>query len=64
MKCLEDPRIKIIDVASEVGFESPSYFINTFKALKLMTPTDYRKWIRAPDASSSGIGAESVTSPA
>ncbi|MEW9701329.1 AraC family transcriptional regulator [Paenibacillus sp. SI8] len=43
MKMLEDPHIKIIDVASDVGFESPSYFIKTFKALKNMTPTDYRK---------------------
>lgn len=61
MKCLEDPKIKIIDVASEVGFESPSYFIKTFKALKQMTPTEYRKLIRAPDASSSGIPTESAT---
>ncbi|CAN7660610.1 AraC family transcriptional regulator [Paenibacillus sp. LjRoot153] len=60
MKCLEDPRIKIIDVASEVGFESPSYFIKTFKALKQMTPSDYRKLIRAPDASSSGIATGSA----
>lgn len=61
MKCLEDPRIKIIDVASEVGFESPSYFIKTFKAHKGMTPTDYRKLIRASDASSSDIPKESAT---
>ncbi|MFD0693970.1 AraC family transcriptional regulator [Paenibacillus sp. GCM10027628] len=43
MKYLEDPKIKIIDIASEVGFESPSYFIKTFKSLKNLTPTDYRK---------------------
>ncbi|CAN7382855.1 helix-turn-helix domain-containing protein [Paenibacillus sp. LjRoot56] len=61
MKCLEDPKIKIIDVASEVGFESPSYFIKTFKGLKQMTPTDYRKLITDPDASSSGIPMESAT---
>lgn len=48
MKVLEDPQIKIIDVASEVGFESPSYFIKTFKALKHMTPTDYRKTFTNP----------------
>ncbi len=48
MKRLEDPRIIIIDVASEVGFESPSYFIKTFKALKQMTPTDYRKTFTNP----------------
>ncbi|NQX62071.1 helix-turn-helix transcriptional regulator [Paenibacillus qinlingensis] len=61
MKCLEDPKIKIIDVASEVGFESPSYFIKTFKALKQMTPSNYRKLIRDSDASSSGIPMESAT---
>ncbi|MBD0384254.1 helix-turn-helix domain-containing protein [Paenibacillus sedimenti] len=48
MKHLEDPKIKIIDVASEVGFESPSYFIKTFKSLKNMTPTDYRKTFTTP----------------
>ncbi|UJF32461.1 AraC family transcriptional regulator [Paenibacillus hexagrammi] len=42
IRCLENPHTKIIDIASEVGFESPSYFIKTFKALKGMTPTDYR----------------------
>ncbi|WP_171633908.1 AraC family transcriptional regulator [Paenibacillus plantarum] len=61
MKCLEDPRIKIIDVASEAGFESPSYFIKTFKGLKQMTPTDYRKLITDSDASSSGIPMGSGT---
>ena len=58
MKCLEDTRILIIDVASEVGFESPSYFIKTFKALKQMTPTEYRKMVTVRDASSSDIPKE------
>lgn len=59
MKCLEDPHMKIIDVASEAGFESPSYFIKTFKALKKMTPTDYRKMITSPDVPFSGTPAAS-----
>lgn len=58
MKCLEDSRILIIDVASEVGFESPSYFIKTFKALKQMTPTEYRKLVTVRDASSSDTPKE------
>ncbi|MDR6553264.1 AraC family transcriptional regulator [Paenibacillus qinlingensis] len=58
MKCLENPKILIIDVASEVGFESPSYFIKTFKALKKMTPTAYRQLITARDASFSDIPEE------
>lgn len=45
MKHLENPKMKIIDVANEVGFESPSYFIKTFKLQKQMTPTAYRAMI-------------------
>lgn len=53
MKCLENPHLKIIDVASEAGFESPSYFIKTFKALKSMTPTEYRRAFTSKGAETS-----------
>jgi AraC-like DNA-binding protein len=34
---------KVIDIAIEVGFENPSYFIKLFKLHKKCTPSDYRK---------------------
>jgi AraC-like DNA-binding protein len=34
---------KVIDIAMEVGFENPSYFIKLFKQHKKCTPSDYRK---------------------
>jgi AraC-like DNA-binding protein len=43
IQLLEDPHIKIIDVAHEVGFDNASYFIKTFKALKTYTPSEFRK---------------------
>ena len=33
---------KVIDIAFSVGFENFSYFIRKFKAIKGITPTDYR----------------------
>lgn len=34
---------KVIDIAMEVGFENPSYFIKLFKLHKKCTPSDFRK---------------------
>lgn len=42
-KLLSHSDKKVIDIAMEVGFENPSYFIKLFKLHKKCTPTDYRK---------------------
>ncbi|UUZ93736.1 AraC family transcriptional regulator [Paenibacillus sp. P25] len=42
VKRLERSDRKIIDIALEVGFDSPSYFIKTFKRLKHCTPSEFR----------------------
>ena len=42
-KLLSHSDKKVIDIAMEVGFENPSYFIKLFKQHKKCTPSDYRK---------------------
>ncbi|MDQ0887930.1 AraC-like DNA-binding protein [Paenibacillus sp. V4I9] len=42
-KLLSHSDKKIIDIAMEVGFENPSYFIKLFKLHKKCTPSDFRK---------------------
>jgi len=42
---LKQTNDKIIDIAFSVGFDNASYFIRTFKTLKSMTPSDYRRSI-------------------
>ncbi|QGQ94857.1 AraC family transcriptional regulator [Paenibacillus psychroresistens] len=42
-KLLSHSDKKVIDIAMEVGFENPSYFIKLFKWHKKCTPSDYRK---------------------
>ncbi|WP_019392383.1 helix-turn-helix transcriptional regulator [Priestia filamentosa] len=44
-KLLRESDEKIINIAMEVGFDSPSYFIKTFKRQKKCTPTRFRKLI-------------------
>jgi len=39
---LADPGLKIQEVSSQVGFESPSYFGQVFKRKTAMTPQEYR----------------------
>jgi AraC-like DNA-binding protein len=42
-KLLSESNTKIIDIALEVGFENPSYFIKLFKRHKKCTPSEFRK---------------------
>jgi AraC-like DNA-binding protein len=42
-KLLSHSDRKVIDIAMEVGFENPSYFIKLFKLHKKCTPSDFRK---------------------
>jgi AraC-like DNA-binding protein len=42
-KLLSHTDKKVIDIAMEVGFENPSYFIKLFKLHKNCTPSDFRK---------------------
>jgi len=44
---LKETQRKIIDVSLEVGFETPSYFIKTFKRLRKCTPSQFRKAARS-----------------
>ncbi|RPK14820.1 AraC family transcriptional regulator [Priestia endophytica] len=44
-KLLRESDEKIINIAMEVGFDNPSYFIKTFKRQKKCTPTRFRKLI-------------------
>lgn len=45
IRLMEDENCKIMDVALEVGFNNFSYFIETFKAYKKCTPSEYRKLV-------------------
>ena len=40
---LNDPQIRVSDVAAEVGFDNFSYFSTLFKKYMGMTPNEYRK---------------------
>jgi two-component system response regulator YesN len=42
-KLLQDPKIKIYEVAEQVGYKSLPYFSRHFKEVTGMTPGDYRK---------------------
>jgi two-component system response regulator YesN len=39
---LEQPDVKIADVAHETGFSNPAHFIRFFRALSGATPREYR----------------------
>lgn len=45
-RLLEDRDRKIIDIAMDVGFQSFSYFIETFKQYKNCTPSDFRNMLK------------------
>ncbi|MEG0779462.1 MAG: response regulator [Oscillospiraceae bacterium] len=55
---LMDPRCKISEVASLVGFNDPGYFSSTFKRLYGVTPLEYRNGITEADQSSTGTATE------
>ena len=39
---LRDPKLRIYDIATRVGFSSASYFVKSFKALTGMSPAKFR----------------------
>ncbi|MFC5469125.1 response regulator [Cohnella suwonensis] len=41
-ECLQDPTIKIYEVAERVGFQTPAYFTYQFKKSEGCTPQEYR----------------------
>ncbi|OIJ17502.1 hypothetical protein BKP37_03145 [Anaerobacillus alkalilacustris] len=43
---LENPYLKIYDIAEAVGYQNDKYFIKVFKKLEGMTPNEYRSQIR------------------
>lgn len=52
----------ILEICMQVGFESPSYFIQQFRFLYGMTPGEYRKQERTGDSSVSLSGFKKKTS--
>jgi YesN/AraC family two-component response regulator len=44
---LQKPRLTIADVSTKSGFNSYKHFVKTFRNVTNMTPTDFRKQIRA-----------------
>ncbi len=38
------PAMSVADISSSVGFNSPSYFISSFRRAYGMTPVQYRHW--------------------
>ena len=45
---LQDPSLKIADIAYKIGYRSPSTFSRAFKKLEGCYPTDYRKMQGVP----------------
>lgn len=43
MELIDDPAIKIADIADSVGYEHPQHFIDAFKRWTGLTPGQYRK---------------------
>jgi AraC-like DNA-binding protein len=41
--CLEDPSMKIIDVAMMAGYENPQHFTRAFRRFNGVTPSQYRR---------------------
>ncbi|MFX0547129.1 helix-turn-helix domain-containing protein [Roseovarius sp. S1116L3] len=46
---LDDPDMKVIDVAMMVGYESPQHFSRAFRRFTGVTPSQYRKLVLRPE---------------
>jgi YesN/AraC family two-component response regulator len=55
IELLENPHIRIIDVACLVGFRDVSYFSRTFRKHIGMAPSEYREWVSGSDAKRTAI---------
>ncbi len=48
-KRLDDPDMKVIDVAMMVGYESPQHFSRAFRRFTGVTPSQYRQLVLRPE---------------
>jgi len=49
IELLKQKKLKVCDICTELGYQTPHYFIKVFKGVYGMTPQDYRKHVLAVD---------------